>query len=109
VKRVLFDENMPRKLRRDLPQCVVRTVQEQGWAGLRNGLLLRRASAEFDVFVTADQNLRHQQNVAQFTIAVVVIETVDTTVSNLRKMLPQLKAAIEHAAGGTVSIVIPPE
>lgn len=37
MKRVLFDENMPRKLRRDLLGCVVRTVQEEGWDGLENG------------------------------------------------------------------------
>jgi hypothetical protein len=44
VKRVLFDENMPRKLRRDIPEFAVRTVQEEGWAGLKNGELLRKAA-----------------------------------------------------------------
>jgi predicted nuclease of predicted toxin-antitoxin system len=105
VKRILFDENMPRKLRRELPQFIVRTVQEEGWAGFENGNLLRRASATFDVLLTADQRLRYQQNVAQFEIGVVVIETVDTTLGNLRRFLPKIHAAIESVSPGTVVIV----
>jgi predicted nuclease of predicted toxin-antitoxin system len=105
VKRILFDENMPRKLRRDLPQFIVRTVQEEGWAGFENGNLLRRASGTFDVLLTADQRLRYQQNVAQFEIGVVVIETVDTTLGNLKRFLPEIHAAIESVTPGAVVIV----
>jgi Domain of unknown function (DUF5615) len=105
VKRILFDENMPRKLRRDLPQFIVRTVQEEGWAGFENGNLLRRASGTFDVLLTADQRLRYQQNVAQFEIGVVVIETVDTTLDNLKRFLPEIHAAIESVTPGAVVIV----
>jgi hypothetical protein len=105
VKRILFDENMPRKLRRELPQFIVRTVQEEGWAGFENGNLLRRAAGIFDALLTADQRLRYQQNVAQFAIGVVVIETVDTTLGNLRRFLPQIHAAIERVAPGTVVVV----
>lgn len=107
MKKVLFDENMPRKLRRDLPEFAVRTVQEEGWAGLKNGDLLRKAALSFDVLVTADQRIRFQQNVLQFDIGVVVIETFDTTLANLRTLLPQLKSAIEDAIGGAITIVRP--
>jgi hypothetical protein len=105
VKRILFDENMPRKLRREMPHVIVRTVQEEGWAGLENGNLLRRASGTFDVLLTADQRLRYQQNVAQFEIGVVVIETFDTTLDNLRRLLPEIHAAIERVTPGTVVVV----
>jgi hypothetical protein len=37
-------------------------VQQMGWAGVKNGELLRRAEGEFDLFLTADKNLRYQQN-----------------------------------------------
>ena len=73
MKRVLFDENMPRKLRRDLSEFAIRTAQEEGWSGFKNGALLRRANGIFDVLVTIDQNLRHQQNVAHMTIAVIAM------------------------------------
>lgn len=61
MKRVLFDENLPRLLAREFADFEVRTVPEVGWAGIKNGKLLRLAEAEFDVFLTADKNLSYQQ------------------------------------------------
>jgi len=37
------------------------TVQARGWGGIKNGDLLQRAETEFDLFITADQNIRYQQ------------------------------------------------
>lgn len=108
MKRVLFDENMPRKLRRALPEFAIRTAQEEGWAGLENGNLLRHAVATFDVLLTADQRMQFQQNVSQFDIAVVVIQTYDTTLPNLQKLLPALRRGIEDAPPGRVTIVRDP-
>lgn len=105
MRRVLFDENMPRQLRRDLPEFAIRTVQEEGWAGLENGDLLRQAAPTFDVLLTADQRMRYQQNVSRFTIGIVVIETFDTRLRNLRRFIPQLREAIHNAAAGTVVII----
>ena len=90
-----------------MPDILVRTVQEEGWAGLENGNLLRRASVVFDVLLTADQRLQHQQNVSQFTIGVVVIETFDTTLDNLRRMLPEIAVAIRDVTPGAVVVVRP--
>ena len=59
--RVLLDECVPRALRNDLPGHEVKTVAELGWAGVRNGELLRRAAAAFDVLITVDRNLEYQQ------------------------------------------------
>ncbi|HEY0140736.1 MAG TPA: hypothetical protein VGF48_07560 [Thermoanaerobaculia bacterium] len=105
MKRVLFDENMPRKLRRDLPEFGVRTVQEEGWTGFTNGNLLRRAATAFDVLLTVGQRMRFQQNVAQFDIGIVAIETVDTTLSNLRRLLPRIREAVEKVEPGAMIIV----
>lgn len=91
MRTVLYDENMPQKLRREMSEFAVLTVQEEGWAGFENGELLRRASGKFDVLLTVDQRLRFQQNVKQFQIGVVVVETFDTTLANLRRLLPQIK------------------
>ena len=88
MKRVLFDENMPRKLRRDLPEFFICTAQEQGWSAFQNGDLLRRAAQDFDVLVTIDQRMRHQQNVPLLNIGVVVIEIADTRLVHLRKLVP---------------------
>jgi hypothetical protein len=88
-----------------MPEVLVRTVQEEGWAGFENGNLLRRASGSFDVLLTVDQRMRYQQNLAQFELGVVVIETFDTTLGNLRRLLPEIRVALESVTVGTVLIV----
>ena len=71
--RVLLDECVPRKLKRDLADHEVLSVTERGWSGIENGELLRLAEAEFDVFLTVDQNLKYQQNLASFDIAMILL------------------------------------
>ncbi len=102
MKRVLFDENMPRLLRRELPEFEIRTVQEEGWTGLNNGDLLREAQSAFEVLVTVDKRLQHQQNVASFRIAIVVISAQSTRLVHMRLVITQLKQAIAQARPGTV-------
>jgi hypothetical protein len=96
---------MPRKQRREISDAVVRTVQEEGWAGFKNGDLLRRASGKFDVLLTADQGMRYQQNIDQFAIGVVAIETSDTTLAGLRQLLPHINHAIVSVMPGKVLVV----
>ena len=62
--RILLDESLPIELRDELPQHSIRSVQEMGWSAQKNGDLLRCAVGQFDVFLTADQNLQYQQNVS---------------------------------------------
>jgi predicted nuclease of predicted toxin-antitoxin system len=72
--RVLLDEQLPRQLARELVGHEVRTVQQQGWAGLKNGELLQRAAAAgYEVFITADQNIEVQQNLARSGLFVLVL------------------------------------
>lgn len=99
---------MPRQLRRDLAEFEIRTVQEQGWSSVQNGELLRRAAEQFDVLVTADKNLQHQQNIRAFDIGVVVVATRDTRLPHLRLLIPQLRAAITNVAPGSVVTVTGP-
>jgi hypothetical protein len=105
VKRVLFDENMPRKLRRDLPDFFIRTAQEEGWSAFKNGELLTRAAVTFDVLVTIDQRMRYQQNMTRFDIGMVVIEVPDTRFVHLRALVPELRDAISKVGPGEVVIV----
>lgn len=67
--RVLLDECVPRSLRRELPDHEVSTVAEAGWAGVKNGALLKLAAQAFDAIVTVDRNLQYQQNLAGLEIA----------------------------------------
>ena len=71
--RVLLDESLPRRLRSLFEEHEVRTVPEQGWSGKTNGELLDLAESEFDVFVTADQNLQYQQNLQNRVVPIIVL------------------------------------
>jgi hypothetical protein len=73
--RILFDHGTPAPLRRALAGHIVATAVEMGWTELDNGALLKAAEAEFDALVTTDQNLRYQQNLAEFKLAILVLPT----------------------------------
>lgn len=77
--RVLVDECLPRQLRQWIlaarPDWTVTTVQDAGWASMKNGLLLRTANGVFDVPVTADKNMHHQQSFVGLDISVLVFPT----------------------------------
>ncbi|MFN0179636.1 MAG: DUF5615 family PIN-like protein [Gemmatimonadales bacterium] len=103
--RVLLDECLPRQLKRDLPGHEARTVPECGWAGVKNGELLSRATEQFDVFLTVDRNLEYQQNLALFEIAVVAIRAVSNDIDDLRPMMPQVLAVLSGIKPGTITIV----
>jgi predicted nuclease of predicted toxin-antitoxin system len=73
--RILFDQGVPVPLRRFLAGHVVETAYERGWSSLSNGDLLTAAEAAFDVFITTDQNLRYQQDLAGRRLAILVLPT----------------------------------
>lgn len=90
--RVLLDQGTPAPLRRALQGHSVATAHEQGWATLTNGELLAAAEGAFDVFVTTDQNLRHQQNLAGRQLAILVLPT--TSWPRLRLHASSIAAAV---------------
>ncbi len=72
--KIIFDHNVPKKLRSMLPEHTVNTAKEMGWAELENGNLLRAAETErFELLITCDQNLTYQQNLKGRSLAIVVL------------------------------------
>ncbi len=100
--RVLLDECLPKKLKQQFAECAVSTVPEMGWAGKKNGELMELARIEFNVFVTADQNLRYQQNLAYTEIGVIVLVANDNRIETLTPLIPQVLLALETIAAGQV-------
>ena len=100
MRRVLFDENLPHRLRRDLPEFEIRTVQEEGWGSFKNGELLRRAEATFEVLVTADRRMQFQQKLASFSIGIVVIGTPRLGLRTIRPAIEAIRAAIARVGRG---------
>jgi hypothetical protein len=82
--RILLDESLPRRLRGVFTGHEMVTVVEAGWAGAKNGELLRLASTSFDLFATAVQNLQYQQNLDALPIAVAALIARDTRFESLR-------------------------
>lgn len=89
--KVLLDENLPRQMRVELAGHDVYTTPYLGWAGVKNGELLRRAAvAGFEVFISLDQGLEYQQNQAQLPLAVIVLRLPDNTIESVRTIYSQL-------------------
>jgi hypothetical protein len=105
--RVLLDECLPRRLKRDLVGHDVRTAPEMGWASKSNGELLALAAADFDVFLTSDRNLSHQQNLSAFEIAVIVVVAASNSIDSLRPLVPLMLEAVATAKPRTVTLVRP--
>jgi len=85
--RVLLDECLPRRLKRELPGHDARTAPEMGWASKRNGELLRLAEREFDVFLTIDRTLHREQDLPRFDIAVIVLVARSNRLDDLRPLM----------------------
>ena len=90
--KVLLDECVPRKLRR-----------ESGWSGLKNGELLALAEAEFDVFLTVDQNLIFQQNLQRFNIGIILMVARNNRFKTLLLLMPEVNATIEEVKPGELA------
>jgi hypothetical protein len=97
--------------RRELPGHEVRTVQElgwagTGWAGTRNGALLRRAAAEgFAALVTVDRNLEYQQHLPGVGVGVVALLARSNDVADLPPLVPEVCAVLPSLAPGQVARV----
>ena len=103
--KLLLDECVDRRLARDLTAHDVRTVPQMGWAGKRNGELLRLAQQQFEVFITVDRNLAFQQNLPQFSIAVLVLHAPSNKLDDLRLLVSNILNALPTLSRGTVSTI----
>ena len=100
--RLLLDECVPKRLKRDLPGHDARTVQDLGWTGIKNGALLRLANEQFDALLTVDQGIEHQQNLSGLNISVVVMMAPSNDVDDLRPLLPGVEEALVKLRPGEI-------
>jgi hypothetical protein len=93
--RILLDECVPRRLRQELPGHAVHTVPEMGWSGKKNGELLQlMAGQSFEVLLTVDRSIRHQQNLQAAGVAVVVLVAASNRLADLVPLMPSALAAL---------------
>ena len=88
--RILLDENVPRKMKQAFPNFIVATVGEMGWAGIKNGELLKRASNIFDVLITVDKGVQHQNSLEGKNIALITLVVRWNKLQYLLPLVPQI-------------------
>lgn len=103
--RILLDENLDWRLSRELPGHEVESVPQIGWAGLKNGALLTEAEKRFDVLLTMDSTMVHQQNLTRFRIAVVALQAPSNRLADTRPLIPKVLARLRQLQPGTLTTV----
>ena len=97
--KILFDQGAPAPLRRHLSGHSVDTAYERGWSDLRNGDLLEKAEMEgYELLITTDQNLRHQQNLAGRHLCVLVL--LSTSWPRIQLRIGDVQAAVDEMPPG---------
>ena len=100
--KILLDESLPKPLVKEFSGYDVSTVVSEGWSGKKNGELLRLAQKEFDVFLTADQNLQYQQNIQGYKIAVIVLVVKANRLEYLKPLIPKVLRTITTVKTGEI-------
>ena len=105
--RVLFDHNLPHKLRTNLDPLgrhEIVTASFMGWGGLKNGELLRTAEGDgIEIFVTGDRSLIFEQTPTGRRLAIVALSTNNWPI--IKNHFPRILAAMDNALPGSFQIV----
>lgn len=92
--RTLLDESVPGHLGALLVGHSVVTVQGRGWASIQHGKLLALAAGEFDVLLTADKGMAHQQNPATLPVSILIVLPRSNRIANLAVAVPAILSAL---------------
>ena len=78
--RLLIDECLPQRVKVLFAEAGhdCQTAREAGLSGKENGELLAAADKKFEVLLTIDKNIRHQQSLTGRKIAVLIIRSVSS-------------------------------
>jgi hypothetical protein len=96
---ILLDECLPRQLASELSGHTVVTVQKAGWAGLKNGKLLKNISGKYEVFLTIDKRLERQQQIPT-DVAVITVRARSNRIQELKPLVPEILSALKSAVPG---------
>lgn len=105
--RILLDECLPARLSHHLPGQEVQTVPRAGWAGIKNGRLLGLVanSGKFDVFLTMDKSLPHQQRIENLPFAVVILRAASNSFAATSPLMPEVLRRLSEFQLGQVYVV----
>ena len=107
--RILLDECLPKDLAKKLVGLEVKTVPEAGWASVSNGKLLNliASSGRFDVFITMDTNLPHQNQIRDLPFAIVVLRAKSNRLEHVFPFAPEILRRLDEFRPGRAYILTP--
>ena len=87
--KVLLDECVNKRLKSHLIDFEVYTVNEMKWCGVKNGNLMSLCVAnQFDIILTIDKNMIHQQNIEKYPITIAVFNASTSKMEELILFIP---------------------
>lgn len=98
--RILLDESVPRRLKRELRGHDVDTVTEMGWQGKSKGELLGLASTRYETLIIVDRNLEFQQNLRKYDIAIILLIAQNYKYETIHPLVPQILDTLETISRG---------
>ena len=99
--KILLDECLPKKLKFLLNDFETKTATEMGWSSLRNGDLIKAAiENHFDVFLTIDKNIEHQQNLKSYKISIVIFDVRRSKIEFMNPLIPKFIKKIDSFEKG---------
>ena len=75
------------------------------WQGMKNGALLRLVESKYDVFMTTDRHIPHQQNLRKLNLAVIILRGVSNKIDDLLPLVPKTLDALDHIDTGDLVII----
>ena len=101
--KLLLDECLPRKLKREFTGHEVFTIDEASFKGLKNGELIRSASERgFEVLVSVDKNIEHQQNKENLPLAILVLSAKNNRIESLLPLMTEALEVLENIKTGDI-------
>jgi predicted nuclease of predicted toxin-antitoxin system len=102
--KLLLDECLPRRAKLLFAEAghECETVRDAGFSGKENGELIALAEKKFEVLVTIDKNIRHQQNLTGRNIAILIIRAASNDLGDIRPHVPQALAALTTIQPGRI-------
>ena len=94
--KILLDECVDRRFAKEILGHDVKTVPQMGWAGIKNGELMKLAETDFDIFLTVGRNLSYQQNLTKFNITLIVIKALSNRYEDLHPLAEILNIELNN-------------
>ena len=105
--KILLDHNLDRRLKNYLTEYETVTTQEQNWADVLNGELLTLAEENgFDVLLTADTNIKSQQNLSNRKISILVLRAFNNRLTTHAEMIDDIHEALAKIQSGEIVEVL---